>query len=536
MRSLMLLGVGLLGCSGEPGEVGPAPQDWSWEVSPERSSRVHKTISLELGMPAQARIHQGEVAAIPQGRGLRITGRRPVLHLPDPLDGKAFNQVAIRLRSSGRAGVQVRMVAGGETLSASKVFTLKASQDLQPLLISVPKSERFGAEKHQLRIHLRDAEKGVEIKDIVLLDTPRVGLLPPLEHPSYVEVQGQARPAVGVGVGATMRAQLEVGRNSTLEFSHAVPTSVFQAGEQLTLVLTVSGADGVVEQRLPLTSAGLDAAWTYQSLSLERFPDQVVDCKLELDGSHGAACAISVPHVVPHQDARTVLLITSDTHRADYLGLTSGSGVRTPFLDSLATGGTYFEDCWTSTNVTNPSHITLMTGLALRDTRVVDNETALSSQAVTLAERFSDAGFATLASVSAGHMRPAQSGLAQGFDRFSAPAEAQRDSVETLALLRGWLDEVPGRDIFVWFHAFDVHGPYKPPEEYIAMYYPESRDEADRDLPEPAQFQKLKWRPEVRDMAWVRASYMGRGHLSRSTAPEVVHSRPDAERPGGLHR
>ena len=66
------------------------------------------------------------------------------------------------------------------------------------------------------------------------------------------------------------------------------------------------------------------------------------------------------------------------------------------------------------TNITNPSHAALMTGLSPRDTAVIDNITPIADRAHTLAEAFLGAEFATVAVLSTTHLRPEQSGLGQG--------------------------------------------------------------------------------------------------------------------------
>lgn len=64
-------------------------------------------------------------------------------------------------------------------------------------------------------------------------------------------------------------------------------------------------------------------------------------------------------------DAPLALLTTSDTHRADHLSIVNDrSLVRTPHLDDLARTGVLFRDCFSQTNVTNPSHIILDDGAA----------------------------------------------------------------------------------------------------------------------------------------------------------------------------
>ena len=120
----------------------------------------------------------------------------------------------------------------------------------------------------------------------------------------------------------------------------------------------------------------------------------------------------------------TVLLVTSDTHRADHVGFTGGDrGALTPALNALAARGTVFEDAISATSITNPSHASIFTGLPVRDTGVVGNVELLSERAVTLAETFQDAGYRTVAAVSARHLTPWRSGLGQGFEVFDSPSE-----------------------------------------------------------------------------------------------------------------
>ena len=131
-----------------------------------------------------------------------------------------------------------------------------------------------------------------------------------------------------------------------------------------------------------------------------------------------------------------MLLITSDTHRGDHLGSTGGPTlVRTPNLDKLAARGVLFENCVSQTNVTTPSHVTLMTGVHPKDSHVIDNRTVLIDEAETLAEAFSVAGYRTFAVTSVEHLRPRGSGLGQGFDRFDSPDVDVRDVPSLLTLL-----------------------------------------------------------------------------------------------------
>jgi arylsulfatase A-like enzyme len=204
----------------------------------------------------------------------------------------------------------------------------------------------------------------------------------------------------------------------------------------------------------------------------------------------------------------TVILITSDTHRADYTGYSESEvDVRTPYLDALAERGLVFDDCATSTNVTNPSHVALMTGTHPVQTGVIGNDTPLSHVAPTLAEAFRDAGYITWASVSAAHLGHDKSGLGQGFERMNTPAAFQRDSIDTIAGLKEWLPDAEGQPLFIWLHLFDVHAPYAPPDEWKNMYYPDGADPYDEALPDPVDWASPKWDRKVRDLTYFEALY-----------------------------
>ena len=197
----------------------------------------------------------------------------------------------------------------------------------------------------------------------------------------------------------------------------------------------------------------------------------------------------------------TVILITSDTHRGDMLGALGGTrpnaahagaahGVSTPHLDALAARGVLFVDAVAPSNATNPSHASLLTGLHVRDTRIVTNSSPLGDQAITLAEHFRAAGYRTAAAVSVVHMGQAMSGFGQGFDRYDAPPfptgaevsahKGSEDSVRlgerTVAAALEQAAAAEGMPLFLWVHVYDAHVPYLPEPAFDRRYYPEGLD------------------------------------------------------------
>ena len=168
-------------------------------------------------------------------------------------------------------------------------------------------------------------------------------------------------------------------------------------------------------------------------------------------------------------DRPDVVVLTLDTLRADMLGTYGKDGARTPVLDRLASEGTVFETTYATSNATAPSHSTLFTSLFSKDHNIYDNNTTISPEVVTLAEQLSERGYETHALVSV-RMLVHLSGLGQGFVHFSGPPRGERPGHETLAQLAESLPEKAGAPLFLWFHLFDPHSPYLPPEDWAREF------------------------------------------------------------------
>ena len=226
-------------------------------------------------------------------------------------------------------------------------------------------------------------------------------------------------------------------------------------------------------------------SWSPLRADLSRFAGKEVDLRFRvwtdagegLDGELRRTRALWGEPIVfgdrPRDRRPNLLLVTIDTTRADAVGVYGGGGF-TPFLDSLATEGILFENAWTASNSTTPSHASILTGTATQDHGLLDNWSILAAENRTLAESLREAGYHTAAAVSVGHLQPATSGLGQGFDRFLlARPGAPRDGRLTIEGVRSWLrgwSEAGDRPFFLWVHLFDPHTPYGPPQEFLSEY------------------------------------------------------------------
>src|SRR5438093_12220326 len=112
-----------------------------------------------------------------------------------------------------------------------------------------------------------------------------------------------------------------------------------------------------------------------------------------------AACG-RAPREEASPHARSVILITIDTLRADRVGAYGYSRARTPALDGLA-HGVRFERAYAAAPITLTSHATILTGRYPPGHGARDNGVHLSSTVPTLATVLRARGFKTAAFVAA---------------------------------------------------------------------------------------------------------------------------------------
>lgn len=207
----------------------------------------------------------------------------------------------------------------------------------------------------------------------------------------------------------------------------------------------------------------------------------------------------------PLSPQRNVVLISIDSLRRDRVGV-YGHQARyapeidvTPTLDAIAQEGVTFEDAWTTTSWTLPSHMSLMTGLSDRRHGVEIDEFQLDPLRTTLAEAFQKRGYRTGGFFSGPYL-DGKYGFDRGFtqyesgmltmEQFSAevqqrnqqlvdagqPPMTERDIIQMRdrishwditspkieSLAKGFLDEAEEDPFFLFLHFFDAHYDHIP--------------------------------------------------------------------------
>lgn len=167
-----------------------------------------------------------------------------------------------------------------------------------------------------------------------------------------------------------------------------------------------------------------------------------------------------------------LILITMDTTRADHISAYGKHPGLTPRIDKLAAGGTLFLNATSQTNQTNPSHLTIMTGLMGIEHGVLDNEQQFDGKVDMLPMAFKRAGYRTAGFPSSSHVS-AWLGW-KGFDHiYDVPPDPKTYLCSKTVTDKTieWLEQNSDQPFFIWVHYWDPHAPYSPPKELIPKFY-----------------------------------------------------------------
>jgi arylsulfatase A-like enzyme/Flp pilus assembly protein TadD len=171
-----------------------------------------------------------------------------------------------------------------------------------------------------------------------------------------------------------------------------------------------------------------------------------------------------------------VILISVDTLRADHLSCYGYAKLRTPHIDSLATGGTIFTEINSQAPITLPSHVSLFTSTYPFANGIRENAQVLPPGATTLATVLAAHGYDTAAFIG-GYFLERRYGLAQGFQTYDSPFDTRvikgaldlkRPAAQVIEGAEHWLEQNSGHPFFLFVHLFDLHQPYDPPAAYRA--------------------------------------------------------------------
>lgn len=170
-----------------------------------------------------------------------------------------------------------------------------------------------------------------------------------------------------------------------------------------------------------------------------------------------------------------ILLVVTDTLRADRLGCYGYRSATSPELDAFAENAVLFERALAASTLTAPSHASLMTSRwvsehaigVLNGTSRLDGETTLAS--TLAAQGYDTAGF--VGNFVLRHNTRLDDGFSHYDDELpdmelNRGSYRERKADETTERALAWLEDRGEPPIFLFVHYQDPHGPYRAPPAF----------------------------------------------------------------------
>ncbi len=161
-----------------------------------------------------------------------------------------------------------------------------------------------------------------------------------------------------------------------------------------------------------------------------------------------------------------VIFISLDTTRYDHIDTGRGAKAFTPELEKFSQGSVVFENAFSVSSQTLPSHLAVFTSHLPYDLGALCNEDSYDGRHKMIHQVFQELGYRSAAIISLGTL-DSGTGLEKGFQEFKNDlfedgiffVPAEKITSEAISLLQ----KMRNRRFFLFVHYSDPHTPYAPP-------------------------------------------------------------------------
>ncbi|MCK5005493.1 MAG: sulfatase-like hydrolase/transferase [Candidatus Aminicenantes bacterium] len=179
---------------------------------------------------------------------------------------------------------------------------------------------------------------------------------------------------------------------------------------------------------------------------------------VDLEGN--AQIFVTEPVYLKANNKNPVFLIIADTLRADHLGTYGHKGIVSRNITGFSEDCAVFDNCFSTTSWTLPSHISLFTARNIYNHGVYSKELRLSEDIPFLTEELSKDRLIT--SVNEGMFVKYKYGFFRGFDRYSSRKWRARNFSRKMFEHAAKISELKGfNNIFSFLHTYQVHSPFR---------------------------------------------------------------------------
>ena len=494
---------------------------WEFGETPEKPPEESPaTVGWKAGAGVSSlRIEDGRL----QGR---TTTSFPIVHVErkEGLDtSDLLHAVEIRMQASKGANLSAESQGSGD-LNVKRILEraqglsepwnlnapLIAGENIETYVLTPPRNTRLSS-VHKLLIRPSD-EAGAEF------EIESVKIVSRREHlsriPSGVGWQGLGeiyRETVVSRSPESIQVDLDLPQDPWLDLHVG---SVEDAAVTFEVRVAEAGSDPTEGELLLQRTVTTTDRWEEAALDLSSHAGRSVTLALDLYAEDAGAlgfwggpairdraavspAATERPPVeaVPGSPApQGVILIVADTLRKDHLNFHGYERETAPFLARLGSEGAIFRDNVAQATWTKVSVPSILTGMYPLAHRVADMRDRLPAAAVTLAEVYREAGYATV-SYSSVTFSGKFTNLHQGFEELHERSSIEESGSKTARTyvdrLTDWLEAQKDGPFFVFLHVFDPHSPFEPRRPYNGLWAdPAQRDAHDKNVETVKEFIK----------------------------------------------
>ena len=463
------------------GEANPEEVSWSFGGAPPEVEENAETRGWAAG-PDVTGFALGNATLVGTSSGVF-----PVLHVERTQavdDRDRLQAIEIRLRVSDGDNLWLD-VTGGESVDLDD-----APRTMQGSLTLMTTPLRAGETFETYTITPQQHVGMSAVRHLLLRPTDVEGATFAIE---YVRVISRKEHLASVASGIGWQGFAEIYHEALVARSPEVLTFTLDLPDRPWLDLAVgTPEDGPVTFHIEARAGGDDVhllertvttpyRWERQAIDLGQFQGQSVTMSLSLTAEHDGALGFWGSPVIraPAGDTarndrpRGVILVQADTLRSDHLDLYGYGRDTAPNLTALAGEGAVFRNTNAQATWTKVSTPSIMTSLYPLAHGVHGFNDRLSAAAVTLAERYREAGYATLG-LSSVLFTGEFSNLHQGFEelhengsREDTGPKTAREYVDRVA---AWLERHRDVPFFIYLHVFDPHDPFEPFPPYNDLW------------------------------------------------------------------
>ena len=437
----------------------------------------------------------------------RTTNDFPVIHVArtEGLDDAGLlHSIEVRIRAS--EGADLSTLTRGEGDLDFKKIVADGKEMPWRLKTPVLAGDRFNT----LILHPTGATKMADIHHVLIRPTDVAGAEFEIESVRLTSRKDHlARVPSGVGwqgLSEIYRETLVSRAPETMTFNVSLPQnpwldlhvgSLDDAPVTFEMRLAKAGGDPAEGKPLLRRTVTTPHRWERSPIDLAEYAGQDVTLSFSVDvdeeGTLGfwgnpvirdrgrASPAATVRPSIPLGDqARVseapqgVILMMADTLRKDHLDAYGYKRDTAPTLARLAAEGVLFRDNVSQATWTKVATPSIMTSLYPTAHRVRDFSDRLSASAITLAEVYRDAGYATVSYSSVlftGKFTNLHQGFEELHERGSIPGgPSSKTARQYTDRLVDWLDQHRDVPFFVFLHVFDPHDPFEPYRPYDSLW------------------------------------------------------------------